>query len=76
MGEKQCKGTRFMEHGEHKYSDYQEVRLETYTTNTYFPATCCKHAACWVVVPNRYGAAEAYPGIIDTICAYLSVERH
>lgn len=25
VGEKQCKGTRFMEHGEHKYSDYQEV---------------------------------------------------
>lgn len=25
MGEKQCKGTRFLEHGEHKYSDYQEV---------------------------------------------------
>lgn len=25
VGEKQCKGTRFVEHGEHKYSDYQEV---------------------------------------------------
>lgn len=25
VGDKQCKSTRFLEHGEHRYSDYQEV---------------------------------------------------
>ncbi|CAM9883337.1 unnamed protein product, partial [Sphacelaria rigidula] len=25
VGEKQCKGSRFEEHGDHRYSDYQEV---------------------------------------------------
>ncbi|CAM9904658.1 unnamed protein product [Ectocarpus sp. 12 AP-2014] len=28
VGEKQCKGTRFMEHGDHKYSDYQEMKVQ------------------------------------------------
>ncbi|CAN0023866.1 unnamed protein product, partial [Scytosiphon promiscuus] len=28
VGEKQCKGTRFLEHGEHKYSDYQEIKVQ------------------------------------------------
>ncbi|CAB1103664.1 unnamed protein product [Ectocarpus sp. CCAP 1310/34] len=28
VGQKQCKGTRFMEHGDHKYSDYQEEQAQ------------------------------------------------
>ncbi|CAM9666352.1 unnamed protein product, partial [Hapterophycus canaliculatus] len=28
VGEKQCKGMRFLEHGEHKYSDYQEIKVQ------------------------------------------------
>ena len=27
VGDKQCKSTRFLEHGEHRYSDYQEVKF-------------------------------------------------
>lgn len=70
VGEKQCKSTRFLEHGEHRYSDYQEVKFFFFTGGVFATATpYCAEASPAALPVEPSSTTVCVRSFTNAICA-------